>query len=112
MKSNVKGRMGHNIQQKEKKLVTKQYDKKKIGHNKPLLCCKFPSTETQCPSNEGFSYISYIMPNLFVLSLSLSVWWDKELVENFHNYSVFLKSCASLVSLFEINMSQCLSLFS
>ena len=52
--------MGHNIQQKEKKLVTKQYDKKKIGHNKPLLCCKFPSTETQCPSNGGFSNISYM----------------------------------------------------
>ena len=60
MKSNAKSRMGHNIHQKEKKLVTKQYDKKKTGHNKPLLCCKFPSIETQCQSNEGFSEISYM----------------------------------------------------
>ena len=37
-------------------------------------------------SNEGLE-ISYTMPNFFVLSLSQSVWWGKELVGNLHNYS-------------------------
>ena len=48
-------------------------------------------------SNEGLE-ISYTMSNLFVLSLSSSVWRGKELVENFHNYIVLLKSYASLLS--------------
>ena len=97
MKNNVKRRMGHNIQQKEKK---------KTGHKViwsevvcPLLCCKVPSTETQCQkvtkafgnflhardlqfaprtSKEALE-ISYITPNLFVLSLYQSVWWGQRI---------------------------------
>ena len=52
--------------------------------------------------------ISYTM---LVLSLSLRVFGGgKELVGNFQNYSILLKSCASLLSLslFEINTTQCL----
>ena len=65
-------------------------------------------------SNKGLE-ISYTMPNLFVLSLSLKgknspcfPWWGKELVGNFHNYIVLLKSCANLLffSLW-INTTQC-----
>ena len=65
-------------------------------------------------SNEGLK-ISYTMPNLFVLSLSLKgknspcfPWWGKELVGNFHNYIVLLKICSNLLSFsLWINTTQC-----
>ena len=38
------------------------------------------------------------MSDLFVLSRFQDAWWDKNLVKNFHKYTVLLKNCVNVVS--------------
>ena len=91
--------MAHNIRQKEKNKSQSNMIRSCLSsfmHKRRLFvlyACDLqfaPKT-----SNEGLE-ILYTKPNLFDLSLSQSAWWGKELVGNFHNYTVLLKNCATL----------------
>ena len=103
MKSNVKRRMSHNIQQKEEKKNWSQ-------------CAWFPIYSSNVKKRRVGNFFFFLMWSWkfptpcqkLVCPLPLSQFGGgKELVGNFHNYNVLLKSCVSLLSLsLSLSLSQ------
>ena len=87
MKSNVKRRMGHNIQQKEKKLVTMRMISSNVQNRKSW---KFPTMPKTCLSSPSHS--EYLVGSKNLLEISTTTMFSSKVVK-VYSLCQFLSIC-------------------